>query len=138
MKRLVLAAAAFAALAAAAPASAQYIYDGPGGSHYRQDDEYGDYGPRRRLQRQFEEREYYAPRQRREYYSERYDDRPRRGGYSERFDDRPRRGGYRQTQAGSVCVTARGNCDTGAVLPLNTPCGCNIPGFGQKRGAIGY
>ncbi|HEY8384321.1 MAG TPA: hypothetical protein VIL09_19445 [Microvirga sp.] len=135
MKRLVLVAAALAALAAAAPASAQSLQDGPGGSMYR---DFGNDGPPRRYERQFQEREYYAPRQRRDYYSERYDDRPRRGGYSERYDDRPRRGAYRQTRAGSVCVTARGNCDTGAVLPLNTPCGCNIPGFGQKRGAIGF
>jgi hypothetical protein len=36
---------------------------------------------------------------------------------------------------GSVCVTARGHCGTG---PLNAPCECSIPGFGPKRGAIGY
>jgi hypothetical protein len=35
---------------------------------------------------------------------------------------------------GSVCVTARGDCGG----PINSPCECYIPGFGPKRGAIGY
>jgi hypothetical protein len=37
---------------------------------------------------------------------------------------------------GSVCVTARGDCAGGG--PINSPCECYIPGFGPKRGAIGY
>ena len=37
---------------------------------------------------------------------------------------------------GSVCVTARGNCMT-RPAPFNAPCGCEVPGFGFKRGAIG-
>lgn len=36
----------------------------------------------------------------------------------------------------SVCVTARGTCVT-APAPPNAPCGCEIPGFGYKRGQIG-
>lgn len=50
---------------------------------------------------------------------------------------RPRRfrreGGGR---GGSVCVTARGNCIV-PPAPYNAPCGCVIPGFGPKRGAVG-
>ncbi|MCJ2089295.1 hypothetical protein MKK88_25375 [Methylobacterium sp. E-005] len=36
----------------------------------------------------------------------------------------------------AVCVTSRGTCAAPAGLP-NTPCGCEIPGFGYKRGQIG-
>lgn len=59
--------------------------------------------------------------------------------YERRFDyddDRPRfrRGGR---GGGSICVTARGNCRY-PPAPANSPCSCDIPGFGQKRGAIGY
>lgn len=35
-----------------------------------------------------------------------------------------------------VCVTSRGTCSVPAGPP-NTPCGCEIPGFGYKRGQIG-
>lgn len=35
----------------------------------------------------------------------------------------------------SVCVTARGTCLT-RPAPPNSPCGCEIPGFGYKRGQI--
>ena len=56
--------------------------------------------------------------------------------YERRYDedryDRPRGYGRR----GSVCVTARGNCMT-RPAPFNAPCGCEVPGFGFKRGAIG-
>lgn len=101
----------------ASPASAQYYrdsYDGP----RRYDDGYG-----RR---------------------DRYDD----DGYSRRRrydddDDGPRfrgppppRYGYRGGRGGSICVTARGNCPTG-FAPVNSPCACDIPGFGIKRGAVG-
>ncbi|WP_309296444.1 hypothetical protein [Methylobacterium frigidaeris] len=76
------------------------------------------------------------------------DDRPRRR-YEERYDydrpryrrddyDRPRyRGEYGGGRIGRVCVTARGNCPT-RPAPLNSSCGCEVPGFGFKRGAIGY
>jgi hypothetical protein len=37
-----------------------------------------------------------------------------------------------------MCVTSRGSCDYGRPIPRNTPCSCDIPGFGMKRGAIGY
>ena len=61
------------------------------------------------------------------YDEDRYD--RRRLRYDEdRYDRRPRGGG--------ICVTARGNCMT-RPGPLNAPCGCEVPGFGFKRGAIG-
>jgi hypothetical protein len=49
-------------------------------------------------------------------------------------------GGYgygRPQQYSNICITARGNCGTRR-LPYGTPCSCFIPGFGQKRGAVGY
>ena len=75
-----------------------------------------------------------------------YDDRPRR---YERYDDDYRYERRRRDwdedryerrrdfgRRGSICVTARGNCVT-RPAPFNTPCGCEVPGFGFKRGAIG-
>lgn len=47
-------------------------------------------------------------------------------------------GGYgRPQQYSNICITSRGNCGTRR-LPYGTPCSCYIPGFGQKRGAVGY
>lgn len=43
-------------------------------------------------------------------------------------------GGYRGAQ-GSVCITSRGTCPIGYQVPKGSPCRCDIPGFGQKRGA---
>ncbi|GJE39391.1 hypothetical protein [Methylobacterium persicinum] len=74
-----------------------------------------------------------------QYYRDDYDYRPRRPA-PEYYEDRPRR--YRDDydfgprRFGRICVTARGNCPT-RPGPFNTPCGCEIPGFGLKRGAIG-
>lgn len=76
-----------------------------------------------------------------------YDDRPRRydRGYDDyRYERRPRydedryerRRDYGRRGGGSICVTSRGNCVT-RPAPFNTPCGCEVPGFGFKRGAIG-
>jgi len=45
-----------------------------------------------------------------------------RGDFGRRWDD-------------SVCVTARGTC-TVRPAPPDAPCGCDIPGFGYKRGQI--
>jgi hypothetical protein len=111
MRSILLAAAALSVLAAE-PAAAQY-YGGPdrggfGGGF--EDDDY-DYAPRRSYRRDYDERDFYGP---------------------------PRRGPSRRAQLGSVCVTARGNCDAGRVVPRNSPCSCFIPGFGRKRGAIGF
>ncbi len=50
------------------------------------------------------------------------------GGY---YQPRP------QVQFGQVCLTSRGSCYTGRPLQFGTGCGCSIPGFGFKRGAIG-
>lgn len=72
----------------------------------------------------------YRPQRR---YEERYE---RRRDYDEdRYERRPR-GGYGGGRGGSICVTARGNCST-RPAPFNSPCGCEVPGFGFKRGAIG-
>lgn len=67
-------------------------------------------------------------------------ERPRGGGYGY---DGPR-GGYDDGRRGpparrgsTVCVTSRGSCPIGGVVPRNAPCGCEIPGFGYKRGAAG-
>lgn len=62
----------------------------------------------------------------RRYDDDRYD--RRRSRYDDRYDRGPRGGG--------ICVTARGNCMT-RPGPMNAPCGCEVPGFGFKRGAIG-
>jgi hypothetical protein len=48
--------------------------------------------------------------------------------------DRPRYD--RRWRSGSICVTARDDCPT-RPAPYNAPCGCEIPGFGYKRGQIG-
>ncbi|MGO4704842.1 hypothetical protein AB4072_03560 [Microvirga sp. 2MCAF38] len=50
----------------------------------------------------------------------------------QRWRPQPRR------QMGNVCVTARGSCEYPQFFERNTPCSCDIPGFGRKRGAIGY
>jgi hypothetical protein len=78
---------------------------------------------------------YYGPRQR---YQERYveddfDYRPRRRGNPNADYGYSRRGGG----LGSVCVTSRGNCGVGALVPIGSGCRCNIPGFGRKAGQVG-
>ncbi|MGU3536369.1 hypothetical protein [Methylobacterium sp. A54F] len=79
---------------------------------------YGDdYGPRR-YERRYDEDRY--ERRRRDYDEDRYE----------------RRRGFDGGRRGSICVTARGNCVT-RPAPFNSPCGCDVPGFGFKRGAIG-
>jgi len=45
--------------------------------------------------------------------------------------ERPR---YRR-RFNDVCVTSRGECPT-QPMPSGSPCGCYIPGFGNKRGAV--
>ena len=54
--------------------------------------------------------------------------------------DRPRRRygpgpGYGDGRFSRTCITSRGACPTGRPLPHGAPCGCEIPGFGYKRGA---
>ena len=114
MKRLLLAALALSALAA--PASAQY---------------YGPYSPAP---------QWYEPAPR---YQPRPDyDRPRSDYYERRrsYDEGPPRGVWRrperQAQVGNVCVTSRGSCEYPQYFRLQTPCRCDIPGFGPKRGTI--
>ncbi len=118
MKRILLAGLGAAALGlATAPASAQW---GPPGGGYGGGYGGGGYG---------------------------------RGGYGRGYrdfddddeDERPRyrRGpgyghgeGYGRRRFGAICVTGRGNCATGRPVPSGSPCGCNIPGFGPKRGVV--
>ena len=71
---------------------------------------------------------------RRRYDQDRDYDRQRRGGYDDRDYDRRRSAGPRGGGS-STCVTSRGVCPIGAVVPRLTPCRCDIPGFGEKRGA---
>lgn len=39
-------------------------------------------------------------------------------------------------RVGNLCYTSRGSCEYPRYFPINTPCRCDIPGFGTKRGAI--
>ena len=39
---------------------------------------------------------------------------------------------------GSVCVTSRGECSTGRMVPLGSGCYCMIPNFGRKAGNVRY
>lgn len=64
----------------------------------------------------------------RDYDDRRYDDRRRDRG--PRYDDR------RGPRGGRLCVTSRGACPTGYTLRPGTPCRCDIPGFGVKRGNV--
>jgi hypothetical protein len=128
MRLIIIALVALVSMASF-PASAQFYGGGP--RYYQEEDE--DYAPRRHRPRDFYEREYSQPRYRAnpDDFDER-DYSPRR--YRETYE-RPRYGS--RQRLGQVCVTARGNCPAPAG-PLNSPCGCMIPGFGPKRGAIGF
>ena len=116
MKRLLVAALAVSALTA--PASAQY---------------YGPYSP---APGWYEPAPRYQPRPEYRYYEPRSDYYERRRGY----DEGPYRGVWRRparpVQVGNVCVTSRGSCEYPQYYRLETPCRCDIPGFGTKRGAI--
>lgn len=60
--------------------------------------------------------------------------------YQQQYDDyRPRqRYHQRRVDLGSVCVTSRGECSVGGMVPIGTGCGCRIPNFGKKRGHVQY
>jgi hypothetical protein len=113
LKRLLFACAALAA--GSFPAFAQYYpaYPPPGSTGYITPRPY--YG----------ERPYYAP-------PPVYRPRPRR-----QWDDGAYGGYYAPPRVayGNVCITSRGNCRT-PPLPDQSPCRCNIPGFGLKRGNV--
>lgn len=113
MKRILLAGLALGAVGlATAPASAQW---GPPGGGYGYGG-YGGYGG-------------YSPRYRRDFDDDE-DERPR-------YRRRPAYGeGYGRPRMGSICLTSRGNCAVGGLAPSGSPCGCNIPGFGPKRGVV--
>lgn len=129
MKRLML--TVLAALTLAAPASAQY-YGSPYSTYERG---WSEPAPRYDYDRpgygyrpgpSYERREYYGYEPRREYRREyRY--------------VRPREEWRRQARRyGNVCVTSRGSCEYPQSFPINANCRCDIPGFGPKRGNIGY
>jgi hypothetical protein len=111
MHRMLSAALFAASVIAAGPASAQYGYGYRAAPDYDDDDD----GPPA----------YARPLPPRDYYGA-----PRHGyGYGGP--------GYGRVQIGRVCVTARGNCPA-APAPFGSSCGCPIPGFGFKRGAVAY
>jgi hypothetical protein len=112
MKQIIL--AIMATLLCAAPAAAQYgPYGGYGGGYGRDyDDDDDDFRPRRYGRPRYEER------------------------YGRPYGPPPGYGRQRRADFGSVCVTSRGSCPVGRPQPHNAPCGCNIPGFGYKRGAV--
>lgn len=58
--------------------------------------------------------------------------------YEDEEDYRPRRRNSSRRDLGQVCVTSRGNCDLGALVPIGSGCRCQIPGFGRKAGQVGY
>ncbi|MGL5446010.1 MAG: hypothetical protein ACRDBL_01720 [Rhabdaerophilum sp.] len=78
-------------------------------------------------------------------YHERRTYQDRRYLLEDNEDYRPRRRvnpradyGYSRRDLGQVCVTSRGNCDVGALVPIGSGCRCHIPGFGRKAGQVGY
>jgi len=124
MKRLVCVAAALAATLAVLPASAQYPGGGHGGGYGGGGGGYGG--------RSYDEDDDY-PRRRRPPPGSPYG---QQGPYGQPGSPYGRQGyGPPAQRLGSICVTARGNCPW-RPAPPNSPCGCNIPGFGFKRGAI--
>jgi hypothetical protein len=122
MKPVLIALVAATVVGAAAPVAAQplgglvetvqygrYYDDEPPAQVYRERRVYRDYG------------DDYEPRPRRRVFEE--------DGFTPRG---PRRAGL-----GQVCTTSRGTCYT-RPQPVGSRCGCDIPGFGPKRGAIAY
>ncbi|GJE43871.1 hypothetical protein [Methylobacterium soli] len=77
--------------------------------------------------------DYGGRRYERRYDEDRYE---RRRAYDEDRYERRRDFGPPGGRRSSICVTARGNCVT-RPAPYNSACGCEVPGFGFKRGQIG-
>ena len=126
MKRLLLAPLALVALAA--PAAAQY-YGSPYSQPYTE--EWSEPAPRYQYRPEPE----YRYERRPDYGYETRRDYGRDYRYGERRQDSWRRP-TRQANSGNVCFTSRGSCEYPQYFPINTPCRCDIPGFGTKRGAI--
>lgn len=55
------------------------------------------------------------------------------GGYYGGGYNRP----YSRRDFGRMCVTSRGDCQI-RPAPIGAGCRCFIPGFGTKRGNVGY
>ncbi|MDB5511202.1 MAG: hypothetical protein JWR08_685 [Enterovirga sp.] len=133
MRRTILLSSLALALLAGSPASAQYgggyggfdgrpDYSGPPSSGWRgapREDRYDRHDRHERFDRHRYERQ------------GRYDADERRGryGYDRRYGYDHRRGPR------GVCVTSRGACPAGP-RPPGASCGCEIPGFGVKRGIV--
>lgn len=64
-----------------------------------------------------------------------YGNQPPPGYYGNRPPQPQGNYGNRPPPRGSMCVTSRGSCPTFRA-PNNTPCRCDLPGFGVKRGAV--
>ncbi|MGX5735639.1 hypothetical protein [Bosea thiooxidans] len=66
------------------------------------------------------------------YDDDEEDDRPPPRYYRRDYGyERP----YYRPRYGNMCITSRGECPT-PPLPYGSSCGCNIPGFGPKRGIV--
>jgi hypothetical protein len=90
----------------------------------------GGYYYEERQPRVYRERRVY-----RDYDDEEFEQRPRRRAYGEGgFYGQPQR---RAQGFGQVCVTSRGQCYVNP-QPISSRCGCQIPGFGPKRGNVAY
>lgn len=68
-----------------------------------------------------------------DYGPRRYRDRDEDDDYDRGPRGRPY--GRPDPRFGNTCVTSRGACPT-RPAPRNAPCGCEVPGFGFKRGAV--
>lgn len=117
LRKLTLAVLAGASVLASMPAGAQY-YDPYRPPAPRYDDDYRY------------ERRPPPPRYEDEYRRPRYDDGYRRPDYG-----RPDRGYDPGPRGGAMCVTSRGTCPA-PPIQRGSPCRCDIPGFGVKRGAV--
>lgn len=91
--------------------------------------------PRQRIYR--EQPQYY--RDQPQYYrpAPQYRPAPRYVDPDEDYVPAPRRA-PRAAGLGRACVTSRGVCFVNYPQPVNSGCRCEVPGFGLKRGAIGY
>lgn len=119
VKKLILTALTGAALVAAVPAGAQY-YDPYRPPPPRYDDGYRyDRPPPPRYDDGY-----------RRPPPPRYDD-----GYRQPDYGRPGPGYDRGPRPGAMCVTSRGTCPA-PPIQRGSPCRCDIPGFGVKRGAV--
>jgi hypothetical protein len=112
-------------------------YGRPGGQGYG-DQGYGGQGYRQQPAPAYQQPRYAPPRHVQPRYAQ--------PEYAPRYAPQPRyvqpeyappRPYYRQGRYASTCLTSRGACPDRPAPPYS-PCGCDIPGFGYKRGATTY